>query len=283
MYNQEISRTKPTLFCFLIDQSQSMWQESSTGMSSAEAVRDIINKFIANTVTECSRNGEVRDYFYISVIWYGNEQDVSYAFEWDLANKDIIPISEIADHPLRVEDRQKKESDWAGGIIDIAVKFPVWFDAKAYGMTPMRQAFELAKEAVEKFIGVFPDSYPPAILNITDGESTDGDPSDIAEQIKQLWTSDWNALVYNAHLDVFWASSAIKFPSKLQVNRWNAKMLFDMSSSLPDSSIEIAKRNGNDIEAWAKWYVYNADLADLIKFIDIGTRRWSDALPNHAE
>jgi len=50
----------------------------------------------------------------------------------------------------------------------------------------MREAFELAKEAVEKFIRVFPESYPPAILNITDGESTDGDPSDIASQIKEL-------------------------------------------------------------------------------------------------
>jgi hypothetical protein len=39
--------------------------------------------------------------------------------------------------PARVETRTKKVSDGAGGLVDQAVKFPIWFDAVASGGTPM--------------------------------------------------------------------------------------------------------------------------------------------------
>ena len=46
----------------------------------------------------------------------------------------------VADNTLRVEDRQQKIDDGAGGLADQSVKFPVWLDPGAAGGTPMQPA-----------------------------------------------------------------------------------------------------------------------------------------------
>ena len=72
-YTAEISRAKPTAFCFLIDQSGSM--DDPYGMDSGkrkcDAVADAVNRLIATLVLRCAKGEDVRDYFQIAVIGYG--------------------------------------------------------------------------------------------------------------------------------------------------------------------------------------------------------------------
>ena len=51
-----------------------------------------------------------------------------------------------------------------------------WISPKAQGNTPMAKAFENAKRICSDWInwGNHFDCHPPIILNITDGEATDG-------------------------------------------------------------------------------------------------------------
>src|ERR1700694_3305222 len=108
----------------------------------SNGVADAINRLLQNLVIKCAKSEGVRDYYYVGVLGYGSK--VGPAFEGPLAGKDLAPISEIAEHPARIEERTRKVDDGAGGLADQTVKFPVWFDAVAKGGTPMCETLSRA-------------------------------------------------------------------------------------------------------------------------------------------
>ena len=75
------------------------------------------------------------------------------------------------------EDDINGVPDGAGGIVEQSVRIPVWFEPVADGGTPMCQAAGEAKRIIEGWIAEHPDSFPPIVIHITDGESTDGNPT----------------------------------------------------------------------------------------------------------
>ena len=52
----------------------------------------------------------------------------------------------------------------------------------------------------------------------------------------------------------------------------HAKLLFNMSSVLPDAIRESAEREGFAVSENSRGFAFNADLVELIRFLDIGTR-----------
>ena len=84
----------------------------------------------------------------------------------DIAATVLMPISAVANKPLRVETRVKQVADGSGGFVPQQVKFPVWFEPVAYGGTPMCEAIDLAWH-------VLGESWrPPAHLGLAvDSES----------------------------------------------------------------------------------------------------------------
>lgn len=83
------------------------------------------------------------------------------------------------------------------------------------------------------------DSFPPIVLNITDGEASDATPQTLlaeAGSIKSVATRDGNVLLFNIHLAGSGTqTSAQCFPSnreELPCIRY-ADLLYDMSSELP--------------------------------------------------
>jgi len=88
----------------------------------------------------------------------------------------------------------EKIPDGAGGIIEQSVKFPVWFSPEASGGTPMCEAIRLAAQEVAMWCDAHPDAYPPTVLHVTDGESSDGDPESLANQLTQISTNDGEVL-----------------------------------------------------------------------------------------
>ena len=73
--------------------------------------------------------------------------------------------------------------DGAGGVLELKTKFPVWFDPTSSGGTPMAAAMRTAAEAVADWCDAHPSSYPPTVIHVTDGASTDGDPSAVADAL----------------------------------------------------------------------------------------------------
>ena len=184
-YSAEISRTNPSSFVFLIDQSDSMndsWGAGEGTKKKAQGVADAINHLLQNLVIRCSKEEGIRDYYHVSVIGYGrtvgpalgvaapapaevvkappsdedkapegedadapDEDAGEPPAESPLKGRDIVPISEIGDNPTRLETRTQKEDDGAGGILERDIRFPIWFDPQGANGTPMCQALTQAQ------------------------------------------------------------------------------------------------------------------------------------------
>ncbi|HEY3788985.1 MAG TPA: hypothetical protein VGL71_09025, partial [Urbifossiella sp.] len=184
----------------------------------------------------------------------------------------LVPISKLSDKPLRIETRKKQVPDGAGGILEQTVKFPVWFDPEANGSTPMCEAFSTAGMALEGFIARYPNAYPPIVLNLTDGKPSDGNPQANARAIRNLATSDGNALVFNLLLSTEPGLPVYFLASEAALVQDYSKLLFRMSSELPQRMWQAAKAEGFAIAPNARGVVYNADPTAVVRFLDIGTR-----------
>jgi hypothetical protein len=270
-YSAEISRTNPTCFIFVIDQSGSMDDQISGGeRKKADVVADTINRFLSELSIKCAKDEGVRDYFEIGVIGYGS--NVGPAFGGGLSGRDLVPISQVATSPARVEDRTKKVDDGAGGLADQTVKFPVWFDPTASGGTPMVQALTTTQTILTNWLNNHPGSFPPIVIHFTDGESTDGDPSMAAEGIRSLMTADGNVLLFNCHISAD-GSAPILFPdTDAALPNDYARLLFNMSSYLPPAMRSAAQQEGQSASDGARGFAFNADTVTIVQFLDIGTR-----------
>jgi hypothetical protein len=270
-YTAEISRTQPTAFVFLIDQSGSMSDKMSSGRTKAQFVADALNRTLMNLITRCTKSDGTRDYFHVGVIGYGDNVAQN-GFKGELSNKIINPISKIEANPLRVEDRTKKVEDGAGGITEQKIKFPIWLEPIANGGTPMCAALTKIVEEIVLWCDANPHTYPPTVLHITDGEATDGDPEFIAEQFKQISTKDGQALLLNIHVSTI-VDEAIRFPaSEVALPDQFAKMLFKMSSQLPEHLVRFAREKGHQVTHESKGFMFNAEAPEIVDFFDIGTR-----------
>ncbi|MBL8796181.1 MAG: VWA domain-containing protein [Planctomycetia bacterium] len=270
-YKAEISRSNPSCFIFLIDQSESMTEVlPDQGKSKAEALADATNRLLQTLVLRCVRGETVLDRFHVGVIGYGSK--VASALGGPLEGRKLAPLSELAQNPLRVEQRTRKAPDGAGGLIEQSFRFPIWFDAVADGMTPMCGAIDLAWSYVVEFLQWYPHCYPPLIINLTDGRPSDGNPEPHAATVRSLGSSDGNVLLFNCHLSIH-AKQAIEFPDREADLPDNfAKMLFKMSSPLPLPMRETAKRDGFKVGEGSRGFMYNADMVSVIRFLDVGTR-----------
>jgi hypothetical protein len=295
-YTAEISRSNPSCFLFLIDQSGSMNESMKpTGVRSVESsdqqdgpssshaahtptkaqlVADAINRLLQNISIKCAKSEGIRDYFSVGVIGYGGDNTagrVAPSFSGILAGRELVPISEIANNPARIDERMKKVSDGAGGLVEQKIKFPVWFDAVANGGTPMCEALRRARQILEPWVLESPNSFPPVVINITDGESTDGDPSTEANSLTTLATKDGAVLLFNVHISAR-STDAIEFPSsEVGLPDQYAQVLFGMSSVLPPQMQSLARLEGMMVSELSRGFVFNAKINQVIQFLDIGT------------
>ena len=278
MYSVEISRANPTCLVFLLDQSASMQDRigSGEGGRKADVVADALNRLLSELCIKCAKEEGVRDYFHVAVIGYG--ATVGSALAGSLEGRDLVALSEVAASPARLETRPKKVPDGAGGLVDQEVKFPIWVDPLANGGTPMSEAIARAQSIVAAWLSQHPGCFPPVVLNLSDGESTDGDPTNPALALQQLCSSDGNVLLYNLHVSSD-SGPAITFPDNDgSLPNQHAKLLFSISSTLPDRMRAYAQQRGYAVSASIKGFVFNADITSIVQFLDIGTRTYESDL-----
>ena len=274
-YQAEISRANPTCFIFLVDQSTSMI-DPIMGVPGnphkAELVADALNKIIQTLIVQSSKDEGIRKYFQIGAIGYGNQ--VKSLFSDTFGSEELIWIDDLANHPIRVEDRIKKEYDGAGSVIDVNTKFPIWIDPIADGRTPMCAALTKAKLLLEPWINEHMDSYPPTIINLTDGEANDGDPREIANQIIDLKTNDGSVILLTLHVSSNQFSREVNFPNDTEeLPDSPSKVMFEMTSPLTENMRNTANQLYNmSLPEGAKGFVYNGSISVILQALEIGTK-----------
>lgn len=271
-YQAAIQRIAPTAFLFLVDQSGSMGDRmAGSDKTKAQFVADVLNRTFTDLVTRCTKADGVRDYFDIGVIGYGGS-GASNALNGALSSQVLNRISAIEANPLRIEDRKRRVDDGAGGLIEQSIKFPVWFEPRSDGGTPMCEAIRRAGEELAMWCDAHSDSYPPAVLHVTDGESTDGAPEQLAEALRQFSTNDGKVLLLNLHVSAH-AGQPISFPAGEEtLPDQYAKLLFRMSSQLPGHLVTAVQELGLQVSNESRGYIFNAEAAEIVDFFDIGTR-----------
>jgi hypothetical protein len=271
-YSAELSRVNPTCIVFLIDQSSSMAEPFGIqpNRPKADGVADSINRLLQNLLLKSAKKDGIRDYFQVGGLGYGTR--VGWALGGQLTGQKLVPFSTLANHPLRVEMRTRKTDDGVGGVLEQQFQEPIWFEPRAEGRTPMCAALTEATATVKEFLDQYPNCFPPIVIHITDGNATDGNPEMTAYALRRLASTDGNVLFFNAHLSSSKAPP-IEYPaadSELSVPR--ARMLFRMSSVLPPKFQAAASSEGFAVGQTSRGFVFNADLASVISFLNIGTR-----------
>ena len=270
-YSAEISRTNPSCICFILDQSGSMADEiAGSTRRKSDFLADAVNRILENLSVRCMKGEEIRDYFDIIALGYGSS--VGPTFVGPLAGRDVVSISELANSPARVEPRAKKVDDGAGGLVEQQIKIPVWIDPLASGGTPMCGAFSTALQLTTRWSQAHPKSFPPIVIHFTDGESTDGDPSELARELTNVSTNDGGALLFNAHISAH-GGTPVAFPGSVDgLPDQFATMLFAASSNLPPGMAREASNLGFTISESSRGFVYNAQAEHIVGLLEIGTR-----------
>ena len=244
-----------------------------TGEKKKQVVADAINRL--STTPSRARQGRRRPpIFRRWRLSYGGNEEVKAAF-----GVDVLSIKEIADKPKRTEMRKRRLPDGAGGVYEEEFQLPVWFDPIAFGKTPMHPAFSAVLGTVQNWIAQHPASFPPIILNLTDGAYTGENPAPVAQELKRLSVADGHVLVFNCHISQK-PGLTVAFPDDAQAAGFEglARELFDISSPLPEPMRQQAVAKGYQTGQGARGYAFNADLVTLIDFLDIGTRVIQDRL-----
>ena len=133
----------------------------------------------------------------------------------------------------------------------------------------MCAALKRAHEVLGDWVLRHPISYPPIVINITDGEATDGNPIEPAHRLASLSTKDGNVLIFNCHISAR-NDKPILFPHDAKAVPAYGPRLFQMSSILPPKFREVAKKLGFDVVDDTRGFAFNAELTDLVKFLDLG-------------
>lgn len=145
--------------------------------------------------------------------------------------------------------------------------------------SPERVSAAQAPEVTQRYGGVtmtysaeISRANPSCLL--TDGEATDDnrDPRPAAEAVRALSTMDGNVLLFNLHLSSHPGAPILYPESESGLPDAFARQLFQMSSLLPPHIREAAHSAGYTVGPQARGFVFNADIVEVIKFLDLGTR-----------
>ena len=277
MYEQTFSRTNPGCIVFLLDRSDSMkrdWGGSrgSLAQGAAKALNKILLELCIKSTKEVG--GSARHYFDVAVFGYGacpvaGGEGVESAFGGALAGQSIVPIPQLFNNPLAVTEEPSVDAI-------PGTRIPIWVEPVFGYRTPMCQAIATAGGHVFDWVAAHPDSFPPIVINITDGLVTDNpfDGADLTEwagRLTSIATSDGNALLLNIFLSAD-GEPEVLFPVNPAGLPQPGPELFEISSPLPKTMVANARASLVNIPDGARGLVFNAGLATLVKFLEIGTR-----------
>jgi Mg-chelatase subunit ChlD len=273
-YTQAWGGSRPGCLIFLLDQSGSMADpfgsaQAGAGQRKCDMVATVLNGFlneliVANTVALRDGTTEVRSRAEVAVLGYEGVT-VEPALQGELAGRSFVSLPELQMNPLDIEYRKRTEIDDIGQEIAITVPFPVWVKAKAGAGTPMCMALREACALAREWASQHPDSYPPVIINVTDGVASDGDLSGVVDDIDEITTHDGAALLFNVHItDLPYAP--VVYPASTQElpDDPYAHLLFSLSSEIPAASRNLLQSLiGRDLGSAARGMIFNGDAASV--------------------
>ncbi len=278
MYTQSITREHRALIIIAIDQSTSMSGKVTyrgNEITKAEAVAWIACDLIFELTEKARRTDGIRDYYDIAVVGYSGD-GIEMVLDRD---KPYIPVSHVDALPYEMIERLTQRIMPDGEPSLKTIRYKQWIKPKASGETPMYEALREVRETVRKWCDnpANMNSFPPIVFNITDGEFSDSIPEElkaVCDQIKEIHTSDGNALLFNIHIAPSTHQKPLIFPTEEEISHGNryAQTLFDCSSEMPSIfNRDILTARGDHATPPFRGMSYNASLGELVSILNIGS------------
>ena len=282
MYTQEITRRHRAAFVLVLDQSGSMQERIRLGrmnITRAEAVTLMANALITELIDRCRRTDSLRNYYDIAVVGYANDE-----IEMLLGKNGFISVDELAEMTPEKSDIAIEEELEDGSSAMVSHSVMQWLRPKAEGKTPMYEAMLRVRDLVSDWCNDERnrESFPPIVINITDGESSDCDDRelcDVCSQIRCTATEDGNTLLLNIHISANSTIPSMVFPmaEELAVADHYARTLAECSSIMPDVfNPAICQMKGAGATPPFFGMGYNASIIELLSIINIGSRSVSN-------
>lgn len=243
-------------------------------MAKSEAVAAIIDMLVDELVCRCRREDGIHDYFDVAILGYSGNGVVPL-----LGNGEFAGVADIVKSPVPVRRISVRRTMPDGRQMPAFVERHRWIEGRASGATPMCAALEEAGRMVARWCvtAANRNSYPPVVMNITDGEASDaGDGELLAAggRIRDCATADGNVLLFNIHLaggDP--APSPVCFPSSRGEvpSLPHAGLLYDMSSVVPSCYDELVRESHPASLPPFRAIGYNCTMDELFGMLAIGT------------
>lgn len=275
-YTAKISSKNPMAVVVMVDQSGSMAEHISwngTQTTKAIAVSEVINNLLGELTSRSRSESEYRHYYDIMVVGYCGSEVKSLL---EASDDHFMTPAQLMGSIKRTQKIQRQRRLPDGRNVMTNVNQNIWVEITAEGRTPMRAAFKTVFNRLKGWCSTHRESFPPMVINITDGEVTDASPEQLietVEKLKSLTTYDGNVLVMNVHLSnisdksVLFAQSVGELPQ----DRYS-ELIFRMSSIMPPLfQREIAAGYDHDVPGEYRGMAYNASMSDLVRLLNIGS------------
>lgn len=261
-YSRKLSIQNPTAVLFLLDQSQSMGRGWKSGKSRAQVAASLIDNTLRELLLNCTKEGEVESLLDVAIIGYRKKSPpiITSLIHGSQMEAPFVSISELRNNVLEVVTDEDGSQQ------------PRWVRPTYGDETPMCAAFRAVETILADWISEHPHSFPPIVLNISDGESNDGNPMEPARSITSLRTTDGSVLLFNAFIAASEDSTQLVCPNDLGSNPDRVtKTMFEMSSVIPDALVESGQRRGFVIQKEARAYLQGTDMAEFASFLSFGS------------
>lgn len=280
-YSARITRKTPSAFVFMLDLSGSMEEKvvfNGETVTKASALAALINNTLSELVYRCRREEGYRDYLDIAVIGYGGDR------VWSLLPAgNTHPVfrkpGELAYAPVDTVKIFKERTLPNGNKVVSYMENKAWVKPHSLGKTPMFAAFEEVYKLLFGWTRQHAGEYcfPPVVINITDGEATDAEDSQllaVSEKLRELRTADGHVLLMNIYIGSETGKKAILFPASEEElpEAPYARLLFRMSSPMPEIYRKrIREISGFPVGEYCRGMSYNASMTDLVGLLNIGS------------
>lgn len=248
-------------------------------LNKAEMVCEVVDDLLSELVERSRRSDGMRNYYDVAILGYSGRGVRALLGSGSGSSSTIVEIDSAA---IEERDVERCYTMNSGEKHYQRHRMRRWIEPEATGSTPMYEALlttcDIVREWVERAENR--ESFPPIIFNITDGESTDCNYSDIAlvaSKIKALSTLDGQALLFNVHIASNKEAKSLIFPCPEEFSRTayptNASLgLFNASSELPQTMLAAAKEiKGVDYIAPFRAMSFNCSVAELVTILNIGS------------
>ena len=259
-YQKTLSAGHPGCIIFMIDQSGSMgahWK--GTEKSCAHGAAKAVNSIIGELVLRCMKGEEVSPRVMMGFFAYADNSVDWCAGGFPHDSSGLVSIKDLAECDEQHLDEETE------------IFIPWVVTDNAYGNTPMKEALDQIRDIAEGFARSHPDSFPPILINITDGIPTDMDESELpalAQTLKSISTTDGAALVWNIHISAEEGEAALMPGSPDGIADDYARYLFEASSELPETMVNIGRQSYKmEIEEGARCFAFNANATELTKLL----------------